>query len=293
MKKFQRHFSAGVFRQVQTDLQRLIQAVRDPALELDFQIRPDDAFNVYYRGNSLAHVKTCGRGYVAKIAKAFIAASDGVPEKLFRPWKPELRNGYYQIALVRAELNRFFARDMLNKLRTKIKDRGYSDEALIEQTILAANLRSSQLTILDRQVQLPGVRRKLDALGLIRKETSLRLCAIEIKRHNDGRNDPSSNQNVLNQTARYVQICTDRMAELLVSYQENVKQKSSLGLPPAFEPVWDCIDRNTVDGVVVLVGAGPEAEIVSKLKKARDGDPKFSRLTILPLSHTLDFSRVL
>src|SRR6056297_882515 len=71
MAEIQRYFSEVYFEKFLKDFSFLIEKIKRSNGELDFQIRPDNKFNIYYKGNSLAEVKIQKNKYVVSIHEEF------------------------------------------------------------------------------------------------------------------------------------------------------------------------------------------------------------------------------
>ena len=134
-----------------------------------------------------------------------------------------------------------------------------------EQKLIRANGASKPVQILDRQVQLPGLRGKLDLLGVLHREAGgIELAAIELKHRLN--NDI---QVVALQLARYVNMLQENgrglKSDIAVAYRTVAKQMRDLGRDaPAAS---DIASGMPVTGLAVLAEYNDRSQLLDRARR--------------------------
>jgi hypothetical protein len=250
MTDIKRYFSDAVFDEVKGDLSFLVKTVNDSDGELDFQIRPNNKINIYYKGNSLAEL-TCGRGnYRIKVHNKFglRKALEDDPAKRFDNHDIK-RVGDYDTVLVESQLiHPCLQKKVLTSLMGKIKEVNNGEEIGFEQSLMTDNLYRPEYIIIDRQVGGGGMPGMLDLLALRREsEGKYHLEAVEVKLGNN----KELNKAVFSQIDRYVQAIEKNFDAFKRCYELNYTQKRALGLfPTDWEPSIEIVQD--VKGLIVV-----------------------------------------
>ena len=217
---------------------------------LDVRLRPGYV-NLYFKGRSMAR----------------IVGRQRVPHKLFIHAKyvegriGELagqRSGSYLAFDVNAGFANTYATELRSLIRRAKEHVGHEED--VEMDLLRHNTEPAYVSCFDRQVQLPGIRRRLDVVGLT-ADGAPALVAIEVKRYPDNRI-----QDVPWQLHEYLEIL-DRGGEGLRgdvadSYRTVCKQLRRLGQsapdPERITP------QMPVTGLVVLSGYNFRSRLLSR-----------------------------
>ncbi|MBT7060703.1 MAG: hypothetical protein HN976_36760 [Lentisphaerae bacterium] len=265
------------------DMEPLLRRVRDFRGELLIFLR-DNSFNIYYRGNSLAHVAfpTGDASAPARcrvtISGAFVEESkleaDPVVAKFDRSMSPDEKSVTYSVTA--KQLMKLLKKDHITDLCARIKKVDYSEELAFEQKFIADNMdrEDEDFVIMDRQVVLydktGGVashgRRRLciDMLGIEQVEgNQYRFVVIEAKMGSNPElnvpvvsqmgNNPKPKRDVVSQLNGYVDFVERHTKELKSCYEENYRQQKLLKLFK--KPTADAINIvDDVRGMVIVSG---------------------------------------
>jgi len=136
-------------------------------------------------------------------------------------------------------------------------------EAIVEQMMIRASHNGgSPVAFIDRQVQVHGVRKKADLVGLT---ASGQFAITEVKQGLDNRI-----QHLMDQIGEYYSVMAGPdgclRKDVARSYRSVVEQKQSLGLLPGdLRPADDQIQ---VTCLLVLYGYNPRSELLTRLRQA-------------------------
>lgn len=271
MSDIRRFFSESKFNAVKNDLRFLVNAVNNSYGELDFQIRPGDKINIYYKGNSLAELSFSGGLYRVKVHSKFNLkkAVSNDPSKRFSDYEfREDKSGQYVTARVEPKLiYAFLQKKVLETLMSSIKKVNNGEEIGFEQSLITDNLNRQEYIIIDRQVGGGGIDGMLDLLALRQvAPQKYNLEAIEVKLGNN----KELSKKVFTQLDDYVKAIEDNVEGFKHCYQQNYAQKKALGLFPSH---WaDSIEIQ--DNVTGKIAVGSYLQIGEKyIKDLRSNIP--------------------
>jgi len=256
MSNIQRYFSESKFQIFKDDIFKgknpLIQTIIQSGGELDLQFRPDNKFNVYYKGNSLAEVEIQRANYNIKIHAKFdpigSADKDGLKRFPKHRFKLESKSDYYNIKINRDELLKFFQAKIIKALSSKIKSVNNGEEITFEQSLITDNLDCEDFIIIDRQVGGGGIAGFLDLLALKKNKTGrYKFVVLEVKLGNN----IELKGKVVGQIEAYMETIKNNVASFKKCYEINYAQKKKLGIYPDFFPATIQID-DIVDGRIVV-----------------------------------------
>jgi hypothetical protein len=153
-------------------------------------------------------------------------------------------------------------------------------EAVVEQKMIrASHCGQSPVVFIDRQVQLHGVRKRADLVGLTAEG---QFAITEVKQGLDNRI-----QHLMAQIHEYYTILAGpegRLREDVArSYRNVVAQKQSLGLLPGDLRFPD--DRVQVTCLLVLYGYNPRSELLARLRQASVAHSLPTALVVVPEGH--------
>jgi hypothetical protein len=224
--------------------------------QLDLQIR-NDYINLYHDGASVLNLteRKRPRGYRAVIHEKFLQGVK-LPHGLKKGesyWEYEASDGF--VAMYLTQLPRIRAN----------ADRHAGPEAIAEQRIVAANGEDiSKVVLIDRQIQVPGIRRKADLVGLSNSPAGqMSFVLVELKQGLD-----SSIQELADQMGRYHEILAGDNGvlrrDLQNSYRKVVTQKQALELLPEGIHIPD--EPIPVTCLLVLYDYNPKSELLNLLR---------------------------
>jgi hypothetical protein len=231
MSEIKRYFSEEKFSSVTKDIGFLITAVINSHGELDFQIRPGNKINIYYKGNSLAEISFNKNLYKIKVHNKFglekAAAKD--PLKRFSAYEFIEEGDYVSVLVDRELIYAFLQKKVLNYLMSEIKVINNGEEISFEQSLITDNLNRPEYIIIDRQVGGGGMSGILDLLALRQTSTGkYHLEAVEVKLGNN----KELRKDVFEQIDRYVKAIVENFQAFKLCYEKNYAQKKALGLFP-------------------------------------------------------------
>jgi hypothetical protein len=150
-------------------------------------------------------------------------------------------------------------------------------EAVVEQMMIrASHGGASPVVFIDRQVQMHGVRKKADLVGLTAEG---QFVLTEVKRGLDNRI-----QHLMEQIREYYTVLAGSdgclREEVVRSYRKVVQQKQSLGLLPRDIRLLDELDKVTC--LLVLYGYNPRSELLVRLRQASSAHSLPVSLVVLP-----------
>lgn len=278
MPEIQRYFSEGTFDNFKDDFTTgknpLIKTIKESGGELDFQIRPDNKFNLYYKGNSLAEVDVQRKGYKVKIHHKFgpVEASDKDEKKRFHKDRFVTSQDYCLITLERNELLSFFQSKIIHALSSKITSVNNGEEITFEQSLITDNLDSEDFIIIDRQVSGGGVNGIIDLLGLKKIDRGMyRFVILEVKL---GRNKELRDK-VAIQIESYMRDMEMNVSKFQACYEKNYQQKKEMGLFPKSFPdrikIDDIIEGMIVVGLYSNIGSKYIEELTKKHPRWQTG----------------------
>ena len=218
---------------------------------LDVRLRAD-AVNLYFQGRSMA--KIVGRSRVQhklEIHHKYMAGPR-IGEFASR------RNGSYMVFDIDTGFADAYAEELSTLIRRACKH--VKHEENVELQLLQQNGGSAEVACFDRQIQVPGIRRKLDIVGVTSTGTPV-LVAVEVKCYYDRRI-----QCVSEQLHEYLKILDPVRAglreDIAASYRTVCSQLRQLGMP-APDP-----QRITagmpVSGLAVVCGYKPRSQLLPR-----------------------------
>jgi hypothetical protein len=225
----------------------------------DIRLREDEV-HAYYDGNRIAGLSLRGSTPRLEVHRKYLV--DGI--------RHAKGAGRYVDLEVHAAFVEVW-RDAVAEVIRKAKGTRRNPEGEWEHRLIRANGASRPVQILDRQVQLPGLRGKLDLLGVLHREAGgIELAAIELKHRLN--NDI---QDVPEQLARYVNMLQENghglRGDIAAAYQKVATQMRDLCLDaPAAE---DIAEGMPVKGLVVLAEYNPRSELLDRARRAASKVP--------------------
>ncbi|MFC1792662.1 hypothetical protein ACFL3Q_03645 [Planctomycetota bacterium] len=273
-----RYFSADILPTIKSDFVFLVKKIIQSGFEYDLQIR-DGYFNLYYRGNSLGKVsyRKQKERYTVEIHEKFVSKNAKLKEEFeHRPGK------YFSFTVPRGEVHRFFRSEHLRKMGTRVREVNYQEETTFEQMLITDNVGSSDVIIIDRQIEDRAHPTKMDLLALVRKEKDdYQFCIIEVKLGNN----PELRGDVNEQLAGYKKRVSDNFDDYRKCYEVNLSQKQELGL------LGEDLNINIVPGVLGVVIVGGYSGIAEKsIEELKKNHPD---LKVLHLRNSIDLSKVI
>ena len=269
-KEFQRHFDEEKFTQIKEKVACVANIVKESYGELDFQIRPNNCFNVYYWGNSLARVNIQKDNFRIEKAEAFNKNSETN--------KGRSSNNY-------SNLFEFFNSPKLKELCRNIKRVDYQDELRLEHQILCDNSINTDFFVIDRQIQgVSASKKELDLLGLhktVSGEYKFVLLEVKLVHNKDLNKAKDEIAKVITQVNEYESLFKSELEGIAKSYEINYSQKKALGLFPDEFPESIKINSTDFDKSIVI---GGNYQIASKFKQRLE---KEFNGKIICLSHDL------
>ena len=259
----QRYLSPDIWEKTKKDLtlKRLVRLINSYGGEYSLQLR-ENYFNIYYQGNSLAKVTPHRNGtYTAKIHEEFLQLkkSDKILRKLkqYSSINETSQNArgkrkYVIFRIHPGKLYHFFQSNHLKALNSNIRAVHSGEEITFEQVLITDNPPSKNFIIIDRQVADHRSKAQIDLLALKRDSVDemFHFVVIEIKL---GKN-PELREKVGSQLNWYVDHIREYMKDYVDCYKENYRQKKELGLLGSGLPNDIEIDKNTVEGLIVVGG---------------------------------------
>ena len=259
-RNFQRGLSSALLQDLlDGPCGKIFRGCRDA--ELDVRLR-EDYLNVYFRGRSLARIVGRSRRparlevhhkyLVADRIGAF--AGRRIGDHCVFEVDADFAGGYV------AHLN-----EIIERARCHV-----GPEESVELRLLQRNDSAAAVCCFDRQIQVPGTRRKLDLMGLAAGDVPA-LVAIEVKRYFDQRI-----QDVPRQLHEYLQIFDPKReglrADVAQSYRTVCEQLRILGLS-APDPT-KITEGMPVCGLVIVSNYNPASRL---LRRAHDLAAKLER----------------
>ena len=227
----------------------VLQACLDAGL--DVRLR-DDYLNVYFRGRSLARIRGRRRCPTRLEVHHKYLGADRLGDFVGR------RSGYYCAFDVDAAFAEVYAANLHTLIERARRYVGREEN--VEVRLLERNDSSAVVCCFDRQVQVPGIRPRLDLVGLLSADVPA-LVAIEVKRYPDTRI-----QRVPEQLHEYLEILDPTQEglrdDIARSYRTVCKQLRALGLP-APDPARITLGM-PVKGLVILVEYNPRSALLAR-----------------------------
>lgn len=261
-RRFRRWIGEEYFSRFLEHFRFLLRRVIAERGEYDVRLR-QDAFNLYYKGNSLARVDVSRVPYRVTLHKAF--AGDLFDPKQYGPVK---QTGTYRVYRVApgGPLHSFFGKTRLQRLAAAIKRRNYSEETTFEQMLISDNLRSTDIVFIDRQVQGGSLgRSRIDLLGLTPAAPGshvFRLLIVEAKLGNN----PELESEVGEQLQRYMRRMSQHLPTFVRCYEKQYEQFRAMGFLDHL-PYQHVEIEGPVKGCVVVGGySGLAAEAIESLR---------------------------
>ena len=243
---------------------------RARAVGLDLQIR-DDYVNLYHQGRSALKLSERRRppGYRALIHEEYL-------HNVTLSETPENQRDYRDL-----DASAGFVEDYLGQLPLILAnvEEHALPEGTVEQAIITANcLNASPVILVDRQIQVPGVSRKADLVGLAGPDHD-RFAIIELKQGLDQRI-----QDLISQIAQYYQVLTGPEGALRPdihqAYRRVIEQKQKLGFLP--KGVGLPSGQLPVECLLVLYDYNPRSVLLDRLRTAARESSLRVKLAMLP-----------
>jgi hypothetical protein len=233
----------------------------------DIRLREDEV-HAYHDGNRVAGLSLRGSTPRLEVHRKYLV--DGI-----RHAKGAGRYVHLEVGAAFVEV----WRDAVAEVIKKAKGTRRNPEGEWEHRLIRANGASKPVQILDRQVQLPGLKNhRLDLLGVVHREPGrTEIVAIELKQalNNDI-------QDVARQLARYVTMLQEDHGglkrDIAAAYQTVARQMRYLGLDAAATA--DIAAGMPVRGLVVLAAYNDRSELLDRARRAASKVP-------LPLYYTI------
>ena len=269
MGEIERYFSKNIFDNFKEDITKginpLVDTIKKSGGELDLQFRPDNKFNIYYKGNSLAEVKIQINKYVVKIHEKFepIAAADKDEKKRFPEDRFLPTDKYYlKIEIEREELLKFFQQSIIKSLSNKIKKVNNGEEIAFEQILMTDNIGREDFIIIDRQVKGGGGKGIIDLIALKKiHRGKYKFVVLEVKL---GNNEDLKGK-VVNQIETYMKSIENNIESFKRCYENNYAQKKDIGLFPESFSDTITIDNNVEGNIVVGMYSKIGEQYIEKL----------------------------
>lgn len=249
-----RYLDTKRFERAKRDLPPLVRLINGSGGEYNLQLR-ENYFDIYYQGNALAKVILNNNGtYSTEIHERFL--TDRILENLKKYSVVKKTTGkksdYVRFTIQPRNFYQFFQSNHLKSLSGRIRERGYGEEITFEQVLITDNPPSKKFIIIDRQVADHKNRAQMDLLALERASVDkpFHFLVIEVKL---GKN-PELHEKVGEQLNAYVVHIRKYMKDYVDCYKENYRQKKELGLFGSDLPNDIEIDKNTVEGLIVVGG---------------------------------------
>jgi len=255
-----RYFTDKKLEKLCIDFPFMVKKIKNSKWELDIRLR-NNYLNLYYKGNSLSKITPRTEQYEIDIHEKF--CRDIFKNERRVEVQKASGSQYYKIKAEGKDLPHLFQKKYLDKLLANIKKVNYGEETTFEQMLITDNLNRKDLIIIDRQITEPGMKGRMDLLGLRnRKENQFSFEVIEVKL---GNNKELAND-VGVQLNRYIDHIKKHIKDWSDSYEETYRQMKTLGLFENYP--WDeIIIDNNVSGIVVVSGySGIAKESIQKLK---------------------------
>ena len=218
---------------------------------LDVRLR-DDYLNVYFQGRSLARIHGRRRSPTKLEVHHKYLVADRIGDFAGR------RSGYYCAYDVDATFAEAYAANLDTLIERAHTYVGREED--VEARLLERNESSSVVCCFDRQVQVPGIRPRLDLVGLLAADVPA-LVAIEVKRYPD-----TSIQRVPEQLHEYLEILDPTQEglrhDIACSYRTVCTQLLELGLS-APDPARITVGM-PVKGLVILGDYNPRSVLLSR-----------------------------
>lgn len=267
VQQFNRGLSDGFMTELSSGRFALLLA-ESLRIGLDIQIRKD-YLNFYHNGLSVLALSEHAASplFRARIHRKYVEGVD-----LPHPMAP---SGDYRRFDATTEFVVPFVRCLPNLLANAEAYAG--PEAIVEQKMIpASHALGATVAFIDRQVQVPGVRKKADLMGLT---TNGRFVVAEVKQGLDNRI-----QHLMDQIREYHVVVTGpdgRLREDIgVAYRRVIEQKQSLGLLP--QHIRPPVDRAAVRCLLVLYGYNPLSELLTRLRHTAAASTLAVDLVLLP-----------
>lgn len=223
---------------------------------LDLQIRRG-SINLYFEGQSVLRLdeRTRAGGFRAVVHRKYL-------EGVSLPGATKRDRDY-----VRLDVGDGFVDAYLRQLPAIIENtRAYvKPEGQVEDRIVSASRdERSNVIILDRQVQVPGIKRRMDMLGI--DPARRRVLLVELKQGLDNRI-----QHLMQQIGGYHEALTAGGAlrpDVASSYRRVIEQKQSLALLPRSIAL---AAETRVECLLILSGYNPRSELLDRLREGSRG----------------------
>lgn len=238
--------------------------------QLDIQIR-ENSVDIYASGRcvlNLAHSRKHGT-YKAKVHNKYL---NGIP----LPVSPNITSdNYCRFAFDPAAAHWYLAGidQIIANAITTVKPEAATEEKLIQASLLA----ESPLIFLDRQVQLHGVQKRMDLIGLA-LHPEPKIFLTELKQGLDNRI-----QNTIDQIDSYYNLIAPGghlREDVYVSYANVITQKKKLGLMPS--GISMPTNRPVVEPLIVLYDFNERSKLLNRLVVAAKYHALPVRLVLLP-----------
>ena len=270
--RFARGLSATFLNDLETGfLQGLIHTATEK--HLDVQIR-ENCIDVYALGRSVLNLKQMAQfgAYGCKIHSKFLTGLEWMASLNIRS------DGYCYFGVDSANLAMFIRSidRIVGNAEATAEPEASAEQGLIQES----HQPGSPLIFIDRQVQLHGVRKRLDLIGMcVQSEAKIVLTELKCGLNNDI-------QHVMDQIGPYYRLIAEdgRLREdVFASYEDVVRQKQRLGLlsPQVRMPE----ERPRVECLVVLYDYNIRSRLLDRLRQAAELSNLPASFVSLPKEH--------
>jgi hypothetical protein len=266
-----RYFDDDAFEVFLKDFDFLFKIIKDERGELDIKIRPNNSFNLYYKGQSLAKiVLRKNQPYEIVINTKFLNYGKHdyvfVKEERFNGNPSGKTKSRVSFNLTASHLHPFFQKKYLKKICRNIDKAGSKGEVMFEQMLITDNLNREDIFIIDQQITETSLKRKrMDLLALKQvSKNKYHFLLIEVKLGNN----KELRKDVGVQLNQYLKHINANFSDWKQCYEKNYQQirETRIFKKPDHEKIE--IVNKTIGKVVVCGYSGVGKEYLKDLGKS-------------------------